>query len=94
MVIKKGQTRPAGAKTIFLPNRYEKNRAHLAVYNWDTAEKVRVETGNFLKNGESFRLMNPHDLFGSTIFEGRCDGNSIEVPVKSEFTVFVVLKNG
>ena len=94
LVIKKGQTRPAGARTIFLPNRYDKNRAHLAIYNWDSAEKVRVETGHFFKSGETFRLMNPHDLFGSPVMQGKYSENAIEIPIKSEFAVFVVLKNG
>jgi hypothetical protein len=94
LVIKQGQKRPAGAKTIFLSNRYDKNRAHLAIYNWDMAEKVRVETGSFFKDGETFRLMNPNDIFGSPISQGICSDNAIDVPMKSEFAVFVVLKNG
>jgi hypothetical protein len=94
LVIKRGQKRPRGARTIFLPNRYDKNRAHLAIYNWDMAEKVRVETGDFFKDGEIFRLMNPKDLFGSPIMQGKCSDNTIDVPVKSEFAVLVVLKNG
>jgi hypothetical protein len=94
LVIKKGQKCPEGARTIFLPNRYDKNRAHLAISNWDIAEKVRVETGSFFKDGETFRLMNPNDLFGSPISQGICSDNAINVPMKSEFAVFVVLKNG
>jgi hypothetical protein len=94
LVIKKGQKRPPGAKTIFLPNRYDKNRAHLAIYNWDMAEKVTVETGDFFKDGETFYLMNPKDLFGSPIMQGKCTDNAIDVPMKSEFAAFVVLKNG
>lgn len=94
LIVKKGQPRPAGAKTIFLPNRYDKNRAHLVIYNWDSAEKVRVETGSFFKSGETFRLMNPHDLFGSAIMQGKCSEKAIEIPTKSEFAFFVVLKNG
>jgi hypothetical protein len=94
LVIEKGQPRPAGAKTIFLPNRYDKNRAHLAIYNWDMAEKVRIETGSFFKDGETFRLMNPQDFFGKPVMQGKCSDNTIDVPVKSEFAVFVILKIG
>jgi hypothetical protein len=94
LVVTKDQTRPAGARTIFLPNRYDKNRAHLVIYNWDSAEKVRVETGNFLKSGETFRLMNPQDLFGNPLMQGKCSEDAIEVPVNSEFTVFVVFNDG
>jgi len=94
LVIKKDQKRPAGARTIFLPNRYDKNRAHLVIYNWNSAEKVRVETGHFFKSGETFRLMNPQDLFGSPVMQGKCYEDAIDIPVKSEFTVFVVFNDG
>jgi len=94
LVIKKGQTRPAGAMTIFLPNRYDKNRAHLVIYNWGQAENIRVEAGNFFKSGETFRLMNPQALFGNPVMQGKHSEDAISVPVNSEFTVFVVLKNG
>jgi len=93
LVIKKGQTRPAETMTIFLPNRYDKNRAHLAIYNWESAEKVRVETGDFFKSGQTFHLMNPRDLSGSPIIQGTCEKGAIDVTVKSEFAVFVVLKS-
>jgi hypothetical protein len=94
LVIEKGQPRPAGAKTIFLPNQYDKNRAHLVIYNLENAEKVRIETGSFFKDGETFRLMNPQDFFGKPVMQGKCSDNTIDVPVKSEFAVFVILKNG
>jgi hypothetical protein len=94
LVIEKGQPRPAGAKTIFLPNQYDKNRAHLVIYNLENAEKVRIETGSFFKDGETFRLMNPQDFFGKPVMYGKCSDNTIDVPVKSEFAVFVILKNG
>ncbi|MGB2865379.1 MAG: right-handed parallel beta-helix repeat-containing protein [Sedimentisphaerales bacterium] len=94
LVIKKGQTHPAGTRTIFLPNRYDKNRAHLVIYNWDSAEIVKVETGHFFKSGENFRLMNPQDFSGSPVMQGKCSEDAIDVPVKSEFVVFVVFNDG
>jgi len=93
LVIKKGQTPPEGAMTIFLPNRHDKNRAHLVIYNWGSAKKVKVETGSFFKSGETFRLMNPQNLFGNPVMQGKRSEDAISIPVNSEFTVFVVLKN-
>ena len=93
LVIKKGQKRPVGIKTIFLPNRYDKNRAHLVIYNWEMAEKVTVETGNFFKNGESFRLMSPKSCFGSPIMQGKSSNNEINISTDGEFAVFVVFKS-
>ncbi len=93
LVIRKDQERPRGVKAVLLPNRYDQNRAHLTVYNWDMAEKVRATAKHFFKSGETFRLMNPQDFFGSPVVQGTCYGNVIDVPMKSEFAVFVVLKN-
>jgi hypothetical protein len=36
--------------------------------------------------------MDPHDFFGQPLFTGKCDGDSIPVPMTSEFAAFVVLK--
>ncbi|HUS73062.1 MAG TPA: right-handed parallel beta-helix repeat-containing protein [Sedimentisphaerales bacterium] len=93
LIIKKGQNRPEGIKSVLLPNRFDRNRAHLVVYNWDKAENVKVRAKPFLKNGNSFRLMDPQNLFGSPVAEGKCYADVIEVPVKGEFAVFVLLKN-
>jgi len=92
LIVRKDQSRPTGIKTILLPNRYDQNRAHLAIYNWDRAEKARVNNKQFFKSGEIFRLMDPQDLFGSPVVQGTCYKDAIDVPMKSEFAVFVVLK--
>jgi hypothetical protein len=76
-----------------LPNRFDRNRAHLVIYNWGKAEKVEVKAEPFLADGESFRLMDPQDWFGQTVARGKCRAGTIIVPVKGEFAVFVVLKD-
>ncbi len=94
LVIRKGQTRPTGVKAVLLPNRFDRNRAHLVVYNWDKRQEVEVAAKPFLQNGETFSLKDPQDFFGACIIQTKCEGNSIHVPVKGEFAVFVVLKEG
>ena len=93
LIIKDNEQRPKGVKTIFLPNRFDDNRAHLAVFNWEKKEKVEVPVNPFLQNGDSFCLVNPEDFFGKPVLEGVCRGDTIEVPMKGEFAVFVILKN-
>lgn len=93
LIVARNQERPEGTKSVLLPNRDDENRAHLAVYNWSRAESVEVNVASFLKNGELYRLMNPQDFFGQPIARGECEGETIRVPVKGEFGVFVVLKN-
>jgi len=93
LVIGKNQTRPAGVKTVLLANRFDGNRAHLAVYNWDKADNVKVRAKPFLKDGDSYRLMDPQNFFGNSIFDGKYDGDMINIPMKTEFAVFVVFRN-
>ncbi|NIP27960.1 MAG: hypothetical protein GWN67_25940 [Phycisphaerae bacterium] len=93
LVISKGQKRPAGVKTVLLANRFDKNRAHLAVYNWNKAQNIKVRAKPFLKDGDSYRLMDPQNFFGNSIFDGKYDGDMIEISMETEFAVFVVLRN-
>lgn len=94
LIVAKNQERPKGSKSILLVNKYDGNRAHLAVYNWDKAEAVEVKVDPFLKAGDRYRLMNPSDVFGDPIAKGTCKGDTIRVPIKGEFGVFVLLKDG
>jgi hypothetical protein len=93
LIVKENEQRPKGVKTIFLPNRFDRNRAHLAIFNWEKKEKVEVPVKTFLQNGEPFCLVNPEDFFGKPVLEGVCRGDTIEVPMKGEFAAFVILKN-
>ncbi len=93
LVLKAGQRRPEGVKVVLLPNRYDQNRAHLAIFNWAKYDKVQVPFESFLKKGDAFCLMAPDDFFGSPIVRGVCSGDAIEVPTKGEFAVFVILKD-
>jgi hypothetical protein len=81
------------AKAVVLPNKYDANRANLAVFNWKKAETVEAGFAPFLKEGDSFRMMDPKDFYGKPVFEGKAgkDGKAA-VPVKGEFGAYVVLK--
>ena len=93
LVIRKGQKRPAGVKTVLMTNRFDRNRTHLVIYNWDKSENVKVRAKPFLKKGDFYRLINPQDFFGNSIFDGKYDGDVIQIPMKTEFAVFVVFRN-
>ncbi len=84
---------PDEARPILLPNKYDERRANLAIFNWNKEAQVRVPAGDFLNDGERFRLMDPLDLYGEPVFEGKCEGNGFYVPGTDEFAVFVVLKD-
>jgi len=93
LVLRKDQKRPTGTKSVLLPNRFDRNRAHLIVYNWDKAENVKIPAKPFLKNVDSFRLMNAEHFFGSPAVKDKCYGDTIQVPLKGEFAIFVLLRN-
>jgi len=108
LVLKEGDSRPVptavgvgtptasqvgeGAKVVLIPNKYDPNRAHLVIYNWQKAKTVPVKVAPFLQPGDSFRLLDPKDFFGKPLLEGNCQGNTISVPVDGGFGAFVVVK--
>ena len=79
-------------KAVVIVNKYDPNRAHLAVYNGAKAPMVTVDVSTFLKPGERFRLLNPKDAFGEPVLSGTCESSTITVPVQGEFAPFVMLK--
>lgn len=92
LIIGKGRERPEGMKGLVLPNKFDDGRAHLVIYNWDKAKMLNVSAKSFLKDSESYCLMDPQNLFGYPIAEGKCEGDTIRVPIKGEFGVFILLK--
>lgn len=77
-------------KSILLPNRYDLNRAHLAVFNWGETDAVDVEVNGFLGEGDAAELFNPENLLGNAVAKVTCHKGVIRVPVRGEFAVFVV----
>ena len=88
----------AGTKPVvfFRANKYDSRRAHVAVYNPAAkdaagAATVRVDAGAVLKDGQKFRLMNPRDLWGKASLTSVARNGTIDVPVKGELAVYVLL---
>ncbi len=88
-LVVEGTDRPAGVKGVLLPNRYDPNRAHLVVYNWDKAEAVDVETGGFLREGETAALFDPVHPFGDPVATTVCRNGRFRIPLKGEFTALL-----
>ena len=94
LVVGRDAKRPADekARTVWLPNRYDPNRAHLVIYDRRKRSAVAVAAAPFLKPGDTYRLMDPQNVFGGPVAAGRCGGDGISVRMNGEFAVFVVLK--
>jgi hypothetical protein len=84
------EDRPVRNKYVLLPNRYDRKRAHLAVFNWDDASEVEIETGRLIDEGDMAELFDPENLFGNPIAKVVCRDEKTHVPVRSEFSVFVL----
>ena len=93
LVLAKNAARPSHAKSVWLPNKYDPNRAHLVVYNWSKAETTDVKAAGLLKDGETVDLFDPKDVFGKPVMTVTCRGGVIRVPIRAEFSVFVVKAN-
>jgi hypothetical protein len=92
LVLARGEARPKGVHAILRPNRYDPRRAHLAVLNWERRTEVEVDTGQFLQASESYRLLDPRNVFGEPVRAGKADGRPIRVPVAGEFAAFLLVK--
>lgn len=91
--------RPEEPEYIIRPNKYDENRANLAIFNWRKAESVSVDMGDFLNEGDSFRVMNSLDFFGEPVAEGTYAGEAVDVAIpaidktgEGEFCAFVILR--
>jgi len=93
LILTRNDPRPEKPPLVVLrPNKYDRNRANLAIFNWDKQTSVDVDPGSFLKSGDRYRLMNPRDFFGEPIISGSYSHESISVPVDGEFAAFVIIK--
>ncbi len=88
----KDQPRPAGARLIVRPNHYDPQRAHLIINNWEKATRLQVHPDEFLKPGDSYRVMDPGNFFGQPVITGIYDGKGITLPMAAEFATFVLVK--
>lgn len=91
-ILGKADPRPAGARVILRPNRYDPDRANVAIFNWAGGPTVSLDAAKFLKPGDRFRLRDPKNFFGKPVLEGTFGGRPIEIPVKGEFAAFVLLR--
>ncbi len=73
---------PHGMKIFVRPNRYERGRANIAVFNWDNAETAEIDASGCLRTGDSYRLVHAEDFYGTPAAQGVYDGALIKLPLK------------
>lgn len=71
--------RPAGVSVFVRKNRYDPRRAHIVVYNWDKRDTVAVDLGGVLSLGQSYRVLDVQDYFGTPAAGGVFDGAPVQL---------------
>jgi len=92
LVVGRNDPRPTGIGVVLRPNKYEANRAHLAIFNWERKPVVSADVSSFLKPGDKFVVLNPRDFFGAPVLSGIADGQLLRIPVSGDFAAFVLLR--
>ena len=93
--------KPTGTRVFVFPNRHEKGRAHVAIFNWDGESTVAVGLSGVLAKGQSFAIYNCLDIKTTLanarpVHTGTCEGGSIAFPMRKDplspdFDAFLVL---
>lgn len=82
---------PRETKVVILKNDYEPTRAHVVVYNWSKAAKIRIDLGSYLRTGSRFTIYDAKKVFQAPILAGIYSG-PIELPLGKEFGAFVIIQ--
>lgn len=65
-------------------NKYDRNRANLAIINWGRAGAVDIDPSGFLQRGDRYRIVSALDFFGDPVAEGTFAGTPVSIPVLAE----------
>ena len=73
----------ADGVTVFVrPNRYERFRAHVIVYNWDKRPVVTFDPSSVLRNGLEYEVRDAQNYFGAPVTTGvYTKGATISLPM-------------
>jgi parallel beta-helix repeat protein len=72
---------PRQTRVFVRPNRYERGRAHLVIFNWGRRAEVPVDVSQVLRPGDRYEVRSVQALFGPPLVSGVSHGDSILVPM-------------
>jgi hypothetical protein len=76
-------SRPTGARVFVRPNRYERGRANVIVYNWSGSSSVSVDLSPVLSAGDRYEVRNAQAFYGTPVATGTYGGGAITIPINS-----------
>jgi len=63
--------RPTGMEIFVRPNLYERGRAHITIFNWDSANTANINlSATGLTNGQQYSIQDAQNYFGTPILTG------------------------
>ena len=89
-----GDSSPTGPLVFLNLNKYDSNRANLAIMALQGETTAELDLSELLEIGDTFHLRDPADFYGDSVYVGTYTGSPVSVPLTGEFTTYVVLKNG
>ena len=72
---------PGGLEIFIRSNKYEPNRSHIVIYNWDLNNSVSVDLSDVLNVGDDYQILDAQNYFGTPVISGTYDGNPIIIPM-------------
>jgi hypothetical protein len=67
--------------TVVRPNPYEAGRGNIVIYNWTGAANVSVDLSSILAVGQSYKILNAQDFFGTPVVSGTYSGGTVSIPM-------------
>jgi hypothetical protein len=72
---------PSTPAVFVRPNKYERGRANVIVYNWGRQSSVSADLSNVLAVGQRYEIRNVQDFFGAAVVSGTYGGGSVSIPM-------------
>ena len=72
---------PSGTQVFVRPNKYERGRANVTVFNWSGAGSASANLSGILAVGQRYEVRNAQNFFGTPAASGTYGGGSITIPL-------------
>ena len=72
---------PEKPTIIIRPNKYEKGRGNIVIYNWKKADSVLVNLSSVLKMGDTYEIKDVQHLSGLPVTKGTFKGEMVSIPM-------------
>lgn len=75
-------SRPSAQKIVVRPNKYERGRAHIAVFNWPRLSTAGVDLSNIgLSLGDMYEVFDAQNVLGPAVVKGSYTGAPVQLPM-------------